>query len=138
MKRCTLLLLVLAASTLFPCCSHVFNVGSNSGEDENSQGQRDKARTDTLEYTGGVIDTVKVRKDPKGGWFGPKLRDVYMQGEDTPVLYCDSGPSFPTGKYVTIFYHETMSKPESSACKAAIAVLEGHSLSSLPRQAVVA
>jgi hypothetical protein len=48
-----------------------------------------------------------------------------MQGEDTPVLYCDSGPPFPTGKYVTIFYHEVMSRPESSACKAAVAVLDG-------------
>jgi hypothetical protein len=73
-----------------------------------------------------VIDTVKGRKDPKGGWFGPKLRDVYKAGDDTPDVFCDSGPSIPTGKEVTIFYYEVLSKSDSSGCKAAVAVVEGY------------
>jgi hypothetical protein len=72
-----------------------------------------------------IVDAVKVRKDPKGGWFGPKLRDAYPKGEDTPIVYCDSGPSIPTGKPISIFYRMQESKPDSSACRQIIAIVEG-------------
>lgn len=71
------------------------------------------------------IDTVKTRKDPKGGFFGPSLHDVYPKGEDTPVVFCDSGPEIPTGVRITIFYREVKSTPSSSTCKEAVAVVEG-------------
>ena len=123
MNRWTPLLLMLVATSLSLSCSHGSNGALSTDESGKSTGQRDMVGE--LTYTVGVIDTVKVRKDPKGGWFGRKLRDVYMQGEDTPVLYCDAGPSFPTGKQVTIYYQEVMSKPDSTACKAAVTVLDG-------------
>lgn len=72
-----------------------------------------------------IVDNVKTRKDPKGGWFGPSLRDVYPHGEDTPEQFCDSGPSIPTGKLVTVFYRDMESQPESSACKEVVAVVDG-------------
>jgi len=44
----------------------------------------------------GIVDPVKVRKDPKGGWLGSNLRDVYLHGEDSPAVFCGSGPEIPT------------------------------------------
>lgn len=126
MKRWTPLLLLLVATALSLSCSHGTNGALNKDETDKSAGQRDNTIKKHPDSTDVVIDNVKVHKDPKGGWFGPKLRDVYMHGEDTPVLFCDSGPSFPTGKEVTIFYYEVMSKPDSSACKAAVAVIDGY------------
>ena len=72
-----------------------------------------------------VVDTVKTRSDPKGGWFGPKLRDAYPQGRDKPEVYCGSGPDIPVGVRVTVFYRPVRSSPSSSACKQIIAVVEG-------------
>jgi len=71
------------------------------------------------------VDTIKTRKDPKGGFFGPSLRDVYLQGQDTPIVFCDSGPDIPTGVRSTIFYREVNSTPSSSGCKKVVAVIEG-------------
>lgn len=83
----------------------------------------DKTDPDYSAYV--QVDTVKTRKDPKGGFFGPSLRDLYVKGEDTPVVFCDAGPDIPTDVKITIFYREVKSMPSSSACKLAVAVVEG-------------
>lgn len=112
------MLSLLAVSTVLVSC-HTNSNGPLSREEANSRGEMDPAET----YV--VIDNVKVRSDPKGGWFGPNLRYVYLQGDDTPDLYCDSGPSLPTGKPVTVFFRPIKSTPNSSACDAVVAVVEG-------------
>jgi hypothetical protein len=73
-----------------------------------------------------VIDTVKAVKDPKGGWFSPSLQNVYQHGEDVAQVFCSSGPSLPTGREVTVFYRDSESTPESTACKRVVAVVDGH------------
>ena len=108
----------------FPPAASRSMSSSQEGQKPNGKHRALSTEMDPDQKTG-VIDSVKMRKDPKGGWFGPKLRDVYPEGEDTPVLFCDSGPSFPTGNLVTVFYREVRSTPDSSACKEAVAVVEG-------------
>jgi len=71
------------------------------------------------------VDTVKVRKDPKGGWLGPNLRDVYLHGEDSPAVFCGSGPEIPTGEIVSVFSTERPSTPQSSGCEQIFAVAKG-------------
>jgi hypothetical protein len=93
-----------------------------ASENGQTQGVRDIQQPDEEVA---VIDNVKTRKDPKGGWFGPQLRDVYRHGEDTPVIYCDSGPSVPMGKKITIFYRDMPSRPESSACRKVVDIVDG-------------
>ena len=117
--------LIDAAATEEPAPHSNNGTSDTQGNITSTEQHRPLKKEIVPESESGVIDTVKVRKDPKGGWFGPSLRDVYPKGEDKPVLFCDSGPSFPTGKLVTIFYREVESKPDSSACKAAVAVIEG-------------
>jgi hypothetical protein len=126
MKRWMPLLLILVAAVLPVSCRRSSNETSSTQEKETPAGKHHGAsKREDPQSESVIIDNVKVRKDPKGGWFGPSLRDVYLKGEDTPVLFCDSGPAFPTGKLVTIFYREAESKPDSSACRAAVAVIEG-------------
>ena len=73
-----------------------------------------------------TADAVHFRKDPKGGWFGPSLRDVYISGRgDTPEVFCDSGPSVPTGEQVTLFVAYKESTPQSSECTEIFKVVKG-------------
>ena len=81
MKRWTPLLLLLVATALSLSCSHGTNGALNKDETDKSAGQRDNTIKKHPDSTDVVIDNVKVHKDPKGGWFGPKLRDVYMHGD---------------------------------------------------------
>src|SRR5579871_5343563 len=78
-----------------------------------------------IEELHGNFDTIKRTKDPKGGFFGPHLRNGYPRGEDMPVVFCDSGPSIPTGLDVTVFYHTKRSTPDSSKCKLVAGVVKG-------------
>jgi hypothetical protein len=113
MKRFTLLL-IWALTILLLACRAKTDTASLADNDLEPDG------SDLL-----VVDTVKTHKDPKSGWFGPKLRDVYQKGTDTPVLYCDDGPEFPIGKPITVFYVNENSTPEQSPCKKPIGVAEG-------------
>jgi len=72
-----------------------------------------------------TVDTVRTRKDPKGGWFGPSLWDIYPEGEDTPEVFCGSGPRVPTGEEITLFFIQKPSTAESSSCNQIIGVASG-------------
>lgn len=72
-----------------------------------------------------VVDTIKTRTDPKGGLLTPKLRDVYLSGEDEPIVFCSEGPKIPTGEPVTIFYREQKGTSDQSKCLRVIEVVKG-------------
>lgn len=72
-----------------------------------------------------VVDTVKNVSDPKAGFFGAGLRNVYLHEEDQAKVFCDAGPSIPTGTEITVFFRDVGSTPKSTACKKLIAVIKG-------------
>lgn len=121
MKRWMPLSLLLVASVLFASCR------SSSDETSSEEHAARKGETNPGEAYA-TVDSVKTRSDSKGGWFSAKLRDVYREGEDTPVVYCDSGPSIPTGKTVTIFYVGAKRKPDNPACRKVLGVVEGEGM----------
>jgi hypothetical protein len=125
LKHRTPLLLLICFSFCLASCHSNSNQASNIQGDDASPGQSAEADAREPYQMELIVDTVKARKDPKGGWFGPKLQDVYPQGHDTPIPFCASGPSIPTQKLVTIFYRQSKSGPDRSACRLAVAVVEG-------------
>ena len=72
-----------------------------------------------------TVDSVKSHKDPKAGWFGPSLWDIYPKGEDTAEVFCGSGPHISTGKEITLFFLDKQGTAESSSCRQIIAVAPG-------------
>lgn len=74
------------------------------------------------------MDSIRPHKDPKGGWFGPSLWDIYPKGEDTTEVFCGSGPRVPTGEEITIFFTDKHGTAESSSCRQIIAVAKGRAL----------
>lgn len=120
-------LLLVCASLLSVCSCHQSTnaaLPSEGGFDNPTQSAQ-KGLEPQGEFEQ-AIAAVRVRKDPKGsGWFSPKLRDVYTADSDDPTVFCDSGPEFPTGKWVTIFFVYQKGTPDQTACKKAISVFEG-------------
>jgi hypothetical protein len=104
-------------SALFLCLA----LSSCGGGNETFSSNPAEVRSLTL-----AAEAVRFRKDPKGGWFGPKLQDIYVSGQgDTPQVFCGSGPSVPTGEQVTLFFVYKESTPQSSQCWQILKIVKG-------------
>jgi hypothetical protein len=115
---------VIIAGVIFlsVCGCHQKHSSSESGDESIPQTQTARDPSETFNV---IVDTVKTEKDPKGGWFSPKIQNVYFQHSDQPVVFCGSGPSIPTGKEITIFTDHRESLPESVECNEIRQIVEG-------------
>lgn len=97
----------------------------NKEQEQKNISSEGGASPEPAEYGYVKADTVKKIEDPKAGFFGHRLQNVYPEGEDNPIVFCDSGPSIPLHKPLTIFDDPIPSKPDATACKKIIAIVEG-------------